>query len=54
MYVMGIYRGGQFYWSMNSEKTTDLPQVIGNRYHIMLYQVHLAMSQKRQKINVAP
>jgi hypothetical protein len=38
--IFQLYGGGHFFFV---EETTDLPKVTDKLYHILLYQVHLAM-----------
>jgi hypothetical protein len=52
--MLQLHRGGQFYWWRKPEypeKTTDLSQINGKLYHIMLYRVHLVVYTLKARSN---
>jgi hypothetical protein len=49
-FIFQLYRGDLFHWWRKQhypEKTTDLPHVTGEHYHIMLYRANLVMNRVR-------
>ena len=50
--IFQLYRGGQFYWWMKPEKTTDLLHVTDKVYHIQYSQRHSVINHCDRRITL--
>jgi hypothetical protein len=50
--IFQLYSGVKFYWWRKPEKTTDMPQLTDNFYHIMLYKFTSLLESVRKSQNI--